>query len=203
MGEDMKLVKGSAPIDVTNWDWSEDKDLDELIAKVVAEGLTNTFDDFPPRLSLPICWGDSDGWGGKPPKDPATIYLQLHLNTNHEYDCRWSLSLADVIQDEFFYETIWEKEPYHASNPAKALAKRLRELADELENGPTPLPDIKDKLVCAECNTPIKVMRDARTKYLRPGDYVSNGDNMFPQYWHQHCWEEFTRASEMHQPRRQ
>lgn len=196
MGEDMKLVKGSAPIDVTEWNWSEDPALDKLIAKAVSEGLTNCFEDHPPVLSLPVHWENGeDGWGGKQPKDPATIYLMLPLNKDDEYSCRWSLSLSDLIQYEFFWETIYDNEPYVANEGAKKLAKRLRELADELETGPASIPDIKDQLICAECNKPIAVKRDARTNDLRPGRWISNKDNMFPQYWHQGCWNTFTRLT--------
>jgi hypothetical protein len=76
--------------------------------------------------------------GGRPVKDPATLYLHLPFDGEEpDSQCVWAVSLADVIRYEHWAGgDNHPDDPYETTEGAMALAKRLRELADHLEHGP-------------------------------------------------------------------
>jgi hypothetical protein len=143
MTNDMRWLPTSAPIDLSEWTWCNPyrdapelvKVIDAAIGKAVAETLTSVLKEHPPQLSLPI---GGDGYYG-PVNDPATIYLHLPFDKTSDGEHVYQVPLAEVIAFEFWSEHVWEDwetEKYEPSEGARALAVRLRELADLLERGP-------------------------------------------------------------------
>jgi hypothetical protein len=183
---DMKLVE-PAVFDTSDWNWSEDKYHNADIAQRVNDGLENSLRDFPPALSFPAHWYSSDGNEGSAPDDPATLELKLPFGPE-DIPVRFRLGLDDILYWDFFYEFYEEAEPYVPNEGARLLASRLRELADHLENGPPrDEPDRQEIVECSECGVPILTFRGAYTRYLRPGEYVFDGDHLFPQFRHPRC----------------
>jgi hypothetical protein len=166
-------------IDTSDWNWDSDKHRNAEITEMVDGALTNTLRNFPPDLWLPIAFFGLDGC--KTPDDPATLELCL---PGFGEDCVWRLRLVDVLDIEFFQDSY----PYRPTEGALRLATRLRELAEQLET-----PGVKDDsdrqqvVECSECGVPILLFRAAFTGRLLPGEYVFDGDNMFPQFRHPRC----------------
>jgi hypothetical protein len=114
--------------------------------------------------------------------------LKLPFGPDEDNPVRFRLGLDDILYWDFFYEFYEEAEPYVPSEGARRLASRLRELADHLENGPPrDEPDRQEIVECSECGVPILIFRGAYTRYPRPGEYVFDGDHMFPQFRHPRC----------------
>jgi hypothetical protein len=142
---DMERVKGSAEIDLSHlcFDTHDAADvLDYLICKAATEGVAEILRETPPTLTLPVIWRKfgNDGGGGAPVIDAAMLHLRLPFDEKNDGECRWQISLADVIAYSWDWELDnaddWRTGRYEPRPSALALAERLRELARWLENGP-------------------------------------------------------------------
>lgn len=142
---EMKRVRSSNEIDLRSWEWFETDDpngLRDLVAAGFAANVTNVlrkvFDEHPPQLDFPVMWGpDSDGWGGKCPDDPVTLYVSLPLGEEEDdcviYACSLEGAVDDLIDGHITPSTgkITDDE---GQVIMRKVAARLRELADKLDN---------------------------------------------------------------------
>lgn len=131
---DMRFVDHTSPVDLTTWlGGTKRKSLRRL-----TQTLVNVFTADPPKLSFPQEWGrDDDGRGGKPPDDPATLYVDLPLGATEDDHCSWACSLEEAVDSVIELHERLESgkifdEEGHAI--ALAIAKRLHELAKKLED---------------------------------------------------------------------
>lgn len=147
MSEDMTFVPTSAPLDLSEWEFSftdRDSELGKLINAAMRKELATALDDvlteYPPCLSLPISWApNGDGFSGSAVEDPATIYLGLPFDKRTDCEHLYAISLERLIESAFWGEheiEEWETESYEPTENALAFARRLRELADLVERGP-------------------------------------------------------------------
>lgn len=126
-----KRVAHSAKINLSEWDFHIDSDVvNKAITDAVTSAIEDVLNQYPPSLSLPIYWPDSDGNGGPPVDDPATIYYHLPFDKKADGECVWSASLLDLIEDDLFDDP---SDPIGPDDPPYLLARRLREIADIIE----------------------------------------------------------------------
>ena len=96
----------------------------------------DAFEQFEPTVSFPLMWGpDSDGHGGKEPKDPLTIYI--NMQNSLEEGAVFETTLSGIWKDFFDAlqcgneNLLTDKDSIER---AKILSSSLRELADEIDS---------------------------------------------------------------------
>lgn len=100
----MKQIKKNAPkIDISDFQLEAIENIaqtiQDAIGKAASEALTLALnDDESTSISFPIEWAPrSDGQGGKPIKDPLTIYLHIAFNSSIE-PCVFRFTLRDALE---------------------------------------------------------------------------------------------------------
>jgi hypothetical protein len=130
MPNNMRMVEDSAEINLERLGFEIDTEaFSDLVAKAVTSAVADALFEDPPRLSV---------YPSSPPiSDPATFYLNLPFDVKNDGECRWQISLADVLGYHYLEpDGNWDSDHYEPRPEALALAARLRELADWLEHGP-------------------------------------------------------------------
>lgn len=130
----MTRVPHSMKMDFSGWNMLDTDTLAEKLNAEIASALETTFEEDPPHLCFPTLWATedgkgSDGIGGPPPEDPATLYLTLPLAGEQFEGPVYQISLEEVVNDmiEDKLSGIW-------AVPARKIASRLRELADKIDS---------------------------------------------------------------------
>jgi hypothetical protein len=111
------------------------KVLESKIKRELDDWLTTRFKEEAPYLTFPFCWApEEDGDGGPAVSDPTTIYIHLPA-LSEPNGVTYSVPLSEVIKDflDSYRHDDGTIDP-EQSSPCSALAKRLHELADDIES---------------------------------------------------------------------
>jgi hypothetical protein len=135
---------GISEIDLSSWELFEDSDPFGGLRTIVEKGflaqttdmLRKEFRENPPRIELAFGWSDIPDPKEKP-VDPATLDILLPLGKDGDENPTYRISLEAavdfvlMIQSEGGHgEIVSDRE---GQDTCRAIAKRLRELADKLD----------------------------------------------------------------------
>ena len=146
---EMRRIAGGAQIDLPTWGDIIDQDdriirstVQTLVARVhemFSGAVAIMMERYPPKLSFPFGWSSSghDGFGGPVPDDPATVYVELGLGGSDDPVC-YGGSLEDAVDQVIdSHIDVIKSGKIHTKEGVSiclAIAGRLRELADKLED---------------------------------------------------------------------
>lgn len=124
LGNEMKLIAGSGPIDLT---WlPENGDLTTALRELLKES--------PPYLTMPYItlYGTAHAL-----EDPAMLYLNVPLSIDDD-GCTYACSLDDIVDDLLALNVDPDTRSAEMSSEvtiaaSRKLALRLREIADKID----------------------------------------------------------------------
>jgi hypothetical protein len=93
-----KYDKRSAKFGFSEWSLMQEPEIQEAFNKIIKIACDIATEEYKCDAWFPIEWGETDGVGGKPPKDPTTIYVDLPLGPDEDDNPRWSFTLSELVE---------------------------------------------------------------------------------------------------------
>ena len=145
-----KRVKHSPYINFSEWNLTAKQELSEafenIFERCLAEACEVATEEREPNIYFPHVYNSgkkpSDGFGGKCPDDPTTIYVQLPLGDDEDEGPMWSLKFSELIDwivkfnaDDDETEIVCEDQVKQVREIVEGLRKQIERLEAALIAG--------------------------------------------------------------------